>query len=111
MSAASACYLDGHIFGGADTRLIRQMLGQAELSTTQIYTQVSLRKLAAIHTVTHPGATDERHRSPTKAGGEGEREAVGELLQALDAEEAAEAPAGDQQGSNPPPSGATLKRR
>jgi len=30
------------------------MLGHAELSTTQIYTQVSIRKLKEIHTATHP---------------------------------------------------------
>lgn len=40
---------------GADIRFIQAMLGHAELSTTQIYTQVSVRKLKAIHTATHPG--------------------------------------------------------
>jgi integrase/recombinase XerD len=39
---------------GADTRFIQQQLGHAELSTTQIYTQVSIRKLKEIHTATHP---------------------------------------------------------
>jgi integrase/recombinase XerD len=36
------------------------MLGHVELSTTQIYTQVSIRKLKAVHTLTHPGAKLER---------------------------------------------------
>jgi integrase/recombinase XerD len=40
---------------GADIRYIQAMLGHAELSTTQIYTQVSIRKLKEIHTATHPG--------------------------------------------------------
>ncbi len=31
------------------------MLGHARLETTQIYTQVSIRALKAIHTATHPG--------------------------------------------------------
>ena len=35
-------------------RYIQAMLGHAELSTTQIYTQVSIRKLQQIHGLTHP---------------------------------------------------------
>lgn len=71
--------------GGADIRFIQAMLGHAELSTTQIYTQVSIRMLKQIHTATHPG-------KPIAAGGRrhdpgGEREA---LLAALDAEAAEE---------------------
>jgi len=50
--------------GGADIRFIQQMLGHADISTTQIYTQVSLRQLRAIHAATHPGASNapRRHR-------------------------------------------------
>lgn len=40
---------------GADIRFIQAMLGHAELSTTEIYTQVSIKKLKAVHTATHPG--------------------------------------------------------
>ena len=39
---------------GADIRYIQAMLGHAELSTTPIYTQVSIRKLKEIHSATHP---------------------------------------------------------
>jgi integrase/recombinase XerD len=46
--------------GGADIRYIQAMLGHAELSTTQIYTQVSICKLQQVHRATHPGATLER---------------------------------------------------
>jgi integrase/recombinase XerD len=42
--------------GGADLRFIQAMLGHAELSTTQIYTQVAIRQLQAVHAMTHPGA-------------------------------------------------------
>jgi integrase/recombinase XerD len=34
---------------GADIRFIQAMLGHAELSTTKIYKQVSIRKLKEIH--------------------------------------------------------------
>jgi integrase/recombinase XerD len=44
---------------GADVRFIQAMLGHAKLETTQIYTQVSIRKLKEIHEATHP-AKDER---------------------------------------------------
>lgn len=40
---------------GADIRFIQAMLGHVSLNTTQIYTQVSIRQLKAIHTATHPG--------------------------------------------------------
>lgn len=42
--------------GGADIRFIQAMLGHAELSTTQIYTQVAIRQLQQVHANTHPGA-------------------------------------------------------
>ena len=56
-----ACHLFRHTMatlmleGGADIRFIQAMLGHVELSTTEIYTQVSIQKLKAIHTATHPG--------------------------------------------------------
>lgn len=40
--------------GGADIRYIQQLLGHVELSTTEIYTRVSIRALKAVHTATHP---------------------------------------------------------
>jgi integrase/recombinase XerD len=39
---------------GADVRYIQQMLGHADLRTTQVYTHVSIRQLKQIHTATHP---------------------------------------------------------
>ncbi len=39
---------------GADIRYIQVMLGHSELSTTQIYTQVAIGKLKAVHALTHP---------------------------------------------------------
>ncbi len=46
--------------GGADVRLIQEILGHAEMSTTAIYTRVSIRHLKRVHDATHPGARDER---------------------------------------------------
>ena len=57
-----SCHLFRHTMAtlmlehGADIRFIQQILGHADLSTTQIYTQVSIRKLKEIHTKTHPSA-------------------------------------------------------
>lgn len=42
--------------GGADIRFIQALLGHESLETTQIYTRVSVLKLAEIHAATHPGA-------------------------------------------------------
>lgn len=56
-----SCHLFRHTMAtlmlenGADIRFIQLMLGHANLNTTQIYTQVSIRKLKDIHTATHPG--------------------------------------------------------
>jgi integrase/recombinase XerD len=40
--------------GGADIRFIQAMLGHSSVATTQIYTQVSIRQLKAIHAMAHP---------------------------------------------------------
>jgi integrase/recombinase XerD len=39
---------------GADIRYIQLILGHVNLTTTQIYTQVSIKKLKQVHTITHP---------------------------------------------------------
>jgi integrase/recombinase XerD len=55
-----ACHLFRHTMatlmleGGADIRFIQQMLGHAKLTTTQLYTHVSIRQLQAVHAATHP---------------------------------------------------------
>ncbi len=55
-----ACHLFRHSMatlmheGGADIRDIQAMLGHVKLDTTQIYTQVSIRKLKKVHNKTHP---------------------------------------------------------
>jgi integrase/recombinase XerD len=72
-----SCHLFRHTMatlmleGGADIRYVQQMLGHSNIASTQIYTRVSLRKLEAVHSATHPGAANE----PAGAGeGEEQRE-------------------------------------
>ncbi len=40
--------------GGADLRIIQEMLGHASMTTTQIYTQVDTSQLRAVHQKFHP---------------------------------------------------------
>lgn len=90
-----ACHLFRHTMatlmleGGADIRYIQAMLGHAELSTTQIYAQVSVRALQAIHAATHPAASNTPRTARDGHGpGDGDRKVtVSELLAVLDEED------------------------
>lgn len=68
---------------GADVRYIQELLGHGRLSTTEIYTHVSITKLQQIHKATHP-AEQPRPVPPTTST------AAAELLAALDQEDDAE---------------------
>ncbi|MEM9103949.1 MAG: tyrosine-type recombinase/integrase, partial [Pseudomonadota bacterium] len=39
---------------GADVRYVQAMLGHEDLSSTEIYTHVSIKKLQEVHRLTHP---------------------------------------------------------
>jgi integrase/recombinase XerD len=90
-----ACHMFRHTMatlmleGGADIRFIQAMLGHADISTTQIYTRVAIRKLKEVHEMTHPGAKLERRERSGSDDDESEptRE---ELLSSLAAEAAEE---------------------
>ena len=65
-----SCHLFRHTMAtlmlehGADIRYIQAMLGHAKLTTTEIYTQVSIRKLRQIHELTHPADHDREEPDP-----------------------------------------------
>lgn len=66
LSKSGSCHLFRHtaatlmLENGADIRFIQAMLGHESLDTTQIYAQVGVAKLAAVHAATHPGAMPKR---------------------------------------------------
>ena len=57
-----ACHLFRHAMAthmlerGADVRIVQAILGHAQLSTTAIYTHVTIAQLKAVHSATHPAA-------------------------------------------------------
>ena len=71
---------------GADIRVIQQMLGHVKLTTTELYTRVSINLLRQVYSATHPAA----HLKPTKTA-EVDENAATELLDALTAESDEEA--------------------
>src|SRR5213594_1336019 len=68
-----ACHLLRHTMAtamlehGADIRVIQEILGHARLTTTQLYTRVSIRLLKTVHTATHPAAKLAQPAAPPAA--------------------------------------------
>jgi len=64
LGKSGSCHIFRHsmatlmLEGGADVRLIQEILGHADMSTTAIYTRVSIRHLKRVHDATHPAARD-----------------------------------------------------
>ena len=91
---SGSCHLFRHTMatlmleGGADIRFIQAMLGHASILSTEIYTQVAIRKLKEVHELTHPGA--KLDRSAPRRRGDDDEHAREELLSSLAAEAAEE---------------------
>lgn len=62
--------------GGADIRYIQQMLGHSSLSTTEVYTRVSIRALKEVHDATHPSARLCRRRERPAARVKGQTPSI-----------------------------------
>jgi len=80
-----SCHLFRHTMatlmleGGADIRFIQAMLGHASIISTEIYTQVAIRKLKEVYELTHPGAKLERRADRDRASDEGRDELLSSL--------------------------------
>lgn len=94
-----SCHLFRHTMAtlmleaGADIRFIQAILGHSELSTTQVYTRVSITQLRTIHDACHPGATNAATRDPGFDDDE-----TASLFAALD-DDAADEDEGEQRAS------------
>ena len=94
-----ACHVFRHsmatlmLEGGADVRLIQEILGHAALESTQVYTHVSIRHLSAVHAATHPA---EQGRVIPKVAAEARGDAEA-LLHSLAAESHEEVAPGDDE--------------
>lgn len=96
LGKSGSCHLFRHAFAtamlerGADIRYIQEMLGHAELGTTQIYTHVSVRKLKEVHQATHPAAKLDRINERAQPALRTEGESVAMTTEELFANVAAE---------------------
>ncbi len=69
--------------GGADIRYIQEMLGHANLQTTEIYTHVSIDKLIAVHGATHPSRLQRHREQQNPVTGPSLDEAAGNAAEAF----------------------------
>jgi integrase/recombinase XerD len=101
LASWGSCHLFRHAMAtqmlenGADLRWIQAMLGHASVESTQIYTQVSIKALAAVHASTHPAEQTD------SAGPDGDDETETGLLADLMAQEEPDTTAPNETGTPP----------
>lgn len=92
-----SCHLFRHAMAthmldnGADTRFIQAMLGHADLSTTQIYTHVSIEKLKEIHDATHPAKFTRKAKIDAIESSDAQRALIDALAAEIEDDEDADA--------------------
>jgi integrase/recombinase XerD len=92
ITVPGSCHLFRHacathmLENGADVRYIQVLLGHADITSTQIYTKVSITKLREIHAATHPARLERARRDQDSADTTHAADPRATLLTALDAE-------------------------
>jgi integrase/recombinase XerD len=102
-----ACHIFRHTMatlmleGGADIRVIQEILGHSNLTTTQLYTRLSIAHLKTVYDVAHPAAklAAAARTKSADAGAAAPAPTADELLAALEREAREEA--GDVAGETP----------
>jgi integrase/recombinase XerD len=98
----AACHLFRHacathmLEAGADIRFIQALLGHADLSTTEVYTQVSILQLKAVHEKTHPARMQPRQATIGTRDEAKHAEDASKLVEAVAAVDASTADASRQ---------------
>ncbi len=88
-----SCHLFRHTMAtlmlenGADIRYIQEMLGHVKVDTTQIYTQVSIRRLKEVHDLAHPARLERTRQGDVLPTEVAEEVTEADLLAALAAEQ------------------------